>query len=321
MQAHELNMSELHWLMDMLHNIDVGLVVLDKEFNIQVWNGFMENHSGLLPDDVKNKSLFKLFPEIPEQWFLRRAESVNLVKNKSFTIWEQRPYLIRFKNYRPITGVAEFMYQNTTMFPLLSTTGEVSHYCVIIYDVTDVAVSKLAIEKANQVLDMQSKTDGLTQLFNRAHWEDCLRAEYKRWRRSKHPTSMIILDIDHFKRINDSYGHLVGDAVIRDLSKILRDEARETDMVGRYGGEEFTLLLPDTSSVCAHILAERIRRIVEKHSVAVDDFIVKYTVSIGIAQVEEKMDAYEKWIEAADSALYFSKENGRNKITLFDAMP
>ena len=79
--------NELHWLMEMLHNIDVGLVVLDRNYTIQIWNGFMENHSGLLPREVKDKELFALFKEIPKDWFIRKAESVFLLKNKAFLVF------------------------------------------------------------------------------------------------------------------------------------------------------------------------------------------------------------------------------------------
>ncbi len=82
--------NELHWLMEMLHTIDVGLVVLDRQYTIQIWNGFMENHSGLLPREVKGKRVFDLFTEIPQEWFIRKSESVFMLKNKAFTIWEQR---------------------------------------------------------------------------------------------------------------------------------------------------------------------------------------------------------------------------------------
>ncbi len=145
-------LNELHWLMEMLHNIDVGLVVLDKEYKVQIFNGFMENHSGLLPREVKDTCLFDLFAEIPENWFKRKAESVFLLKNKAFTIWEQRPYLFKFNSYRPITGSADFMYQNTTFIPLLSSTGVVTHLCLLVYDVTDNAINKLSLEQANKEL-------------------------------------------------------------------------------------------------------------------------------------------------------------------------
>jgi len=308
--------NELHWLMEMLHTIDVGLAVLDRKYTIQIWNGFMENHSGLLPREVKDKRLFDLFDEIPEDWFKRKAESVFLLKNKAFTIWEQRSYLFKFQNYRPITGTADFMYQNTTFIPLISATGQVTHLCLIVYDVTDNAVHKKDLEQANKELAILSQTDGLTQLFNRTHWENCLKAEYKRWTRSQHASCLVMLDIDHFKNVNDTYGHMVGDEVIRHLSGLIRKHVRETDVSGRYGGEEFTILLADTSIENAQVFAERLRFEVEQAVVKYNDIDLKYTISLGLAEVDKSIGNSDAWIECADAALYKSKESGRNKISL-----
>jgi diguanylate cyclase (GGDEF)-like protein len=309
-------LNELHWLMEMLHSIDVGLVVLNTEYEVQIFNGFMENHSGYFPREVKDKVLFDLFDEIPQEWFKRKAESVFLLKNKAFTIWEQRPYLFRFDSYRPVTGSADFMYQNTTFIPLLSSKGDVTHLCLLVYDVTDAAVHKMSLESVNTELAILSQTDGLTNLFNRTHWENCLQAEYKRWARSQHSSSLVMLDIDHFKHVNDTYGHLVGDEVIRHLSALIREHVRETDISGRYGGEEFTILLSDTSLKNAYVFAERLRREVESAVVKYNDIELKYTISLGIAEVDPSIKNHEAWIECADAALYNSKESGRNKISL-----
>lgn len=309
-------LNELHWLMEMLHNIDVGLVVLDRDYKVQIFNGFMENHSGYLPREVKDKVLFDLFEEIPQEWFERKAEAVFLLKNKAFTIWEQRPFLFKFDSYRPVTGSADYMYQNTTFIPLLSSTGLVSHLCLLVYDVTDTAVHKMSLETVNAELAILSQTDGLTKLFNRTHWENCLQAEYKRWVRSQHASSLVILDIDHFKKVNDTYGHLVGDEVIRHLSALIREHVRETDISGRYGGEEFTILLADTPLKNAYIFAERLRKEVESAVVKYNDIEVNYTISLGVAEIDPSIRNYEAWIECADAALYRSKENGRNKISL-----
>jgi diguanylate cyclase (GGDEF)-like protein len=313
-QTEELN--ELHWMMEMLHTIDVGLVVLDRDYNIQIWNGFMENHSGLLPRDVKGKLLFDLFDEIPEDWFRRKAESVIMLKNKAFTIWEQRSYVFKFNNYRPITGTEDFMYQNTTFIPLMSTTGQVSHVCLLVYDVTDNATNKKELEKVNVDLAIQSQTDGLTQLFNRNHWQRCIQAEFKGYICSQH-SSLVMLDIDDFKSVNDNYGHLVGDDVIRHLAKVIREQLRETDIAGRYGGEEFVILLEDSHAEDSLVFAERLRKIVEESVVIYNDIEIKYTVSIGIAEVESTYTSLSQWLEHADNALYQSKDNGRNKVTIY----
>ncbi|NQZ80990.1 MAG: diguanylate cyclase [Colwellia sp.] len=311
-------LNELHWLMEMLHTIDVGLVVLDRQYKVQIWNGFMENHSGLLPREVKDKILFDLFDEIPKDWFKRKAESVFLLKNRAFTIWEQRPYVFKFQNYRPITGTADFMYQNTTFIPLISATGVVSHLCLIVYDVTDNAVHKQDLERVNSELAILSQTDGLTQLFNRTHWENCLQGEYKRWCRSRSSSSLVMLDIDHFKRVNDSYGHMVGDEVIRHLAGVIREHVRETDISGRYGGEEFVILLADTTAENALVFAERLRKEIAEAIVKYNDIEISYSISLGIAEIDESIKTYETWIECADAALYQSKEEGgRNCVTIY----
>ena len=309
-------LNELHWLMEMLHTIDVGLVVLDRDYRIQIWNGFMENHSGLLPQEAKNNVLFELFDEIPKEWFLRKAESVFMLKNKAFTIWEQRPYVFKFNNYRPITGTAEFMYQNTTFIPLMSTTGEVSHLCLLVYDVTDTAMHKKELQQANANLSILSQIDGLTQLFNRHHWQLCIEAEFKRYCRSKNASSLVMIDIDYFKSINDSYGHLVGDEVICHLSRLIKEYVRETDIAGRYGGEEFVILLADTSADNALIFAERLRKTVENSTVICKEDNIKYKISIGISEICPSCSSVNQWIEYVDIALYQSKENGRNRSTI-----
>ena len=316
MTLEKSQLNEMHWLMEMLHNIDVGLVVLDKEFNIQIFNGFMENHSGLLPRQVKGQLIFDKFKEIPVEWFTRKAESVFLLKNKAFTIWEQRPYLFKFNSYRPVTGSADFMYQNTTFIPLLSSTGEVSHLCLIVYDVTDTAVHKQSLKKANEELSILNQTDTLTQLFNRTHWESCLLAEYKRWGRSQNASSLVMIDIDHFKSINDTYGYIIGDQVISYISGLIRHYVRETDICGRYGADEYMIILSDTQLKNAYVFADRLRKEVADSLISYNNIDVKCTISIGIAEIDENIVSDEAWITCVDAALHRAKEGGRNKISL-----
>ena len=315
----EINLGEFHWMMEMLQNIDVGLVVLDREYRIKVWNSFMANHSGLRPHFAVEKNLFDLFPEIPEEWLRHKGESVFLLKNRAFTIWEQRPFVFKFKNYQPITGTAEFMYQNMTIIPLASVTGEVNHICLIIYDVTDTAVNKQGMAVANSQLEQLSRTDRLTQLNNRGFWEECLVNEFKRFKRTGQNVSLVMFDIDHFKKVNDTYGHQAGDEVIRKVSDILRKNMRETDIAGRYGGEEFAAILVNTDASSAAFFAERLRRGAAKCIVSHDGRDINFTISLGIADLTEDVADHQAWIERADQALYHSKEGGRNQLTVFDA--
>ena len=144
MSGANLELREFHWLTSMLQAIDVGITVLDREFRIQIWNAFMENHSGRRPESVQGRILFDCFPELPEQWLRRKVEPVFQLSSNAFSSWEQRPWLFRFRNYRPITGKEDLMYQNVTFMPLTSLTGEVDHLCILVYDVTDMAISRKA---------------------------------------------------------------------------------------------------------------------------------------------------------------------------------
>ncbi len=318
-EAGKIDIQDLHWLMDMLQSIDVGLVVLDQNYDVQVWNNFMENHSGLSSAQSLGKNLFDLFPDVSKEWFYRKVKSVFMLKSHSFSNWEQRPYLFKFKNYRPITGSTEFMYQDVTFIPLVSTSGEVTQIGLMVYDVTNTAINKRELEKVNKELERLSKTDGLTKLNNRAYWEDCLKNEFLRCKRTGANTSVLMFDIDHFKKVNDTYGHQAGDEVIRVVAQKMMDAIRTTDVAGRYGGEEFGLILPETSSENSLIVAERLRKSIEDTTVIHDGLEIKFTISLGIAEFDAQLDNHTAWLERSDKALYHSKESGRNNSTIYTA--
>ena len=308
--------EDVHWLMDILQNIDVGLVVMDKDYKVELWNSFMQNHSGKAPENVMGRSIFSVFPELSETWFKHKAQSVFVLQNATFTTWEQRPYLFRFPHYRPITGTADHMYQNSTIIPLIDSKGLVEHVCLIVYDVTDTAVNKIAQQQAHQQLQNLSRTDHLTGLYNRGYWELRLIQEFKRHGRYDQPCSLIMLDIDHFKKVNDNYGHTVGDDVIRQVSKAIKEQVRDLDIAGRYGGEEFGIILTNTDANGAATFAERLRMTIEKMVVSSEGQLVKFTISLGIHQLSQDTVDHRAWIEKSDQALYKSKEGGRNRFTV-----
>ncbi|WP_076412021.1 sensor domain-containing diguanylate cyclase [Shewanella sp. UCD-KL12] len=314
-------MNELHWLIDMVQTIEVGLVVLDKNFNIQLWNGFMENHSGVSPNSIKDCNLFEQFEYLPEAWLKQKMESVFLLKNRAFISWEQRPYVFKFKNYRPITGRADFMYQNVTLLPLSSLTGQITHISMIVYDVTDVAINKLQLKAVNERLEHLSQTDGLTQLHNRRHWQICMQKEFDRHARYGDETSLVMFDIDHFKKINDTYGHMAGDKVIQHISHLLKQSLRETDCAGRYGGEEFSVVLAKTNAQDALNFADRLRKKIETTSLVYEGQSIKVTVSMGISDLQAQQENSGQWLSFADQALYEAKEAGRNQCVIYQEKP
>jgi len=318
MAINELEAQSFHWLVNMLESVEVGLVVLDLEFRVQAWNGFMENHSGITASKIRNRVLFEVFPDIPEAWLTRKVDAVALLNTRAFTSWEQRPYLFRFRNTRPITGTEDYMFQNLTVSPLSGTTGQVEKVCLMVYDVTDIATGKRALERANEQLAKLSMTDRLTSLLNRGTWENLVDAEFERYRRYNQATSLVMFDIDFFKKVNDSYGHLAGDVVIKHTATTAKSVLRQSDSIGRYGGEEFGIILPETDAEGARVICERIRESIENSIVQTAAAPIRYTVSVGISQLSDTAKSYMEWMQQADEALYAAKKGGRNRVIVFE---
>jgi diguanylate cyclase (GGDEF)-like protein len=312
--------SNLHWMMQMLQTVEVGLVVIDDAGCIQLWNSFMENHSGIRSTKARDRNLFALFPELPEKWLQRKINSVFTLRSRAYCTWEQRPRLFDFSSFRPLTGKSDKMFQNITMIPLTGTGGDVSHVCILVYDVTDIAMNKQELERANMELARLSRTDRLTNLYNRGYWEECLEQEFHRRKRYSGNAALVMFDIDHFKPVNDTYGHQLGDDVIRMVAHELLVTQRETDIAGRYGGEEFCVLLPDTDAEQALLMAERLRKRIADIAIEVDSEQgdpLNITISLGIAAFDSDLHSHNDWIERADKALYQSKHNGRDRSTVY----
>ena len=309
-------LSRQHWLHDLLSSLEVGIVVLDRDFNVEVWNQFMENHSNLRPSQIVGKSLFQHFPEIEQDWLMLKAEPVFNLKSPVFLIWEQRPYLFKFGCNRPITSELDVMYQNVTLFPLSSLTGNVERMCMLVYDVTDQASSRLNIEGLNNQLTEMSRVDGLTQLYNRRYWQERFQSLYRLAKRRESVNTAIMLDIDHFKAVNDNYGHQAGDKVIQTLARIIKQQVRETDLAGRYGGEEFAINQADANGDGAMQVAERIRKAAEATTVTHEGLSIRFTVSLGLAEFSPAFQNEMQWLDIADQALYEAKESGRNQAIL-----
>ncbi|MHB8765825.1 MAG: sensor domain-containing diguanylate cyclase [Deferrisomatales bacterium] len=161
-------------------------------------------------------------------------------------------------------------------------------------------------------------TDGLTGLANRRVFLDRLAAEAVRSRRYPGGLALILLDVDHFKKVNDTHGHPAGDEVLRRVAQCLRGFARETDLVARYGGEEFAALLPSTDLAGARILAERVRAGIEALAVTWDGKTIPVRASLGVSTLEGEKDTPEALVARADQALYAAKQGGRNRVTAFD---
>ncbi|GFM34086.1 sensor domain-containing diguanylate cyclase [Desulfovibrio subterraneus] len=184
------------------------------------------------------------------------------------------------------------------------------------------AMKHLALALKNAMLYRQMKQhadlDGLTLVHNRRHFDNRLKEEVDRHIRYSHPLSLLILDIDHFKQINDMHGHQAGDTVLKELAALLRSTLRTTDYVARYGGEEFTIILPHTQEEPAAQLAERLRITVADYTFMHEAVRIPITISIGLSSQKESTQLPADLILEADKALYRAKAQGRNKVCMPD---
>ncbi len=171
------------------------------------------------------------------------------------------------------------------------------------------------LEKSQTMLKELAIHDSLTALYNRREFARWLKEEVERSRRFNRPFALLMIDIDHFKRINDLYGHLTGDEVLRVVASLISGEVRSVDTVARYGGEEFVILLPETSEAGSLVTAERICSVIADHSITVDQKeSISLTISIGVAVFPEDATSEDELVAAADQALYTAKRTGRNRV-------
>ncbi|MCF8070082.1 MAG: GGDEF domain-containing protein [Desulfobacterales bacterium] len=179
---------------------------------------------------------------------------------------------------------------------------------------------KIDFDAANErakKLEAEVLTDPLTGINNRRAYDNRIKEEFIRYQRYGHIFSSMIMDIDDFKKINDTYGHFIGDKCLQEVVNKIKPLVRESDFFARFGGEEFVILLPEADSGAAGIVAEKVRQIVEKTEFMYKNEIIRITISIGVTQVKQTDARYESMFDRMDKAVYDAKETGRNKVVTF----
>ncbi|HTA75741.1 MAG TPA: GGDEF domain-containing protein [bacterium] len=170
------------------------------------------------------------------------------------------------------------------------------------------------VRKENRVLFTETQTDPLTGLGNHRYLHEAFKNQYQNRKSDSEAISCLMMDLDFFKRVNDTYGHLFGDEVLKAFSVLIKNTIRPGDIAARFGGEEFVCILPNCKKEEAIKVAERIREVMEKNVLYFKKTPVKITVSVGVATHDGKVTQYQDLIRLADRALYQAKENGRNKV-------
>lgn len=288
--------------------VDIGVVIIDEDYNVVRWNPWMDKFSGVKTSSIEGKPLFEFYPHLKDSpGFIRNTKSVFKFKNVVFMSQKLHRYLFPMHT-RQINSGFEYMQQRCTMGPLHDESGIYRYLYIIVYDVTELAATELENRKLSVI-------DVLTGAYNRRFFENRLREEFERHSRYKRPLSVIVLDIDFFKQVNDTYGHLGGDFILKHFAEKIRSRIRSVDILARYGGEEFCCLLPETPNEEALKLGESIRTIIEESFFDYNGTVIRITVSQGVAELLPESDTPEIFLNRADSALYVSKETGRNKVT------
>jgi len=190
---------------------------------------------------------------------------------------------------------------------------------IFVYLVGQLALQTISDVKDIAILKQESITDALTGLKNRRYFDQRIYEEVALSKRYNLPLSLILMDVDHFKKINDTYGHIIGDEVLSNLSTLVLDIVRDSDIVARYGGEEIAIIAPNTNQAESERLAERLRSKIEKMTVAIvgeTQENVHVTVSLGVCALSHAITDKEALLEEADQALYAAKKDGRNRTVV-----
>jgi len=206
-------------------------------------------------------------------------------------------------------------WESVTITPELDTAGNIIAFSAYKLNITDQKALQEASNElllANERLEKLSVIDTLTQVYNRLKLDSVMQERYSTYQRYNKIFSVVLIDIDFFKDVNDTYGHLAGDETLKSIAKIIQALMRDTDTFGRWGGEEFMIIAQETDSPGAYILAEKIRKAIESYEF---DVVGKKTVSLGVSQIDKEMSILEL-IKKADDALYAAKDTGRNKTVI-----
>lgn len=288
--------------------VDIGIIILDRDLVITDWNKWIQFRSGLSQEEVAGKKITDLYDNLNVSWFLNNSRSVLKFGNYAFFSQKLHNYCIPLKTEGRFRNHFDYMQQNCTLGPLRDEKRRIIGLFLMISDVTE-------ITHYETVLTEMAHTDGLTGIWNRQYFDRRLKEECARNQRFKRDMSILMFDVDHFKKVNDTLGHQYGDFVLKELTSIIKTRIRDIDFLARYGGEEFILLLPETNLKQSMHLAEVLRKLVAEHHFISNGNTMEITISLGVSTICKKTCFLEDLIKQADDALYLSKKRGRNCVS------
>ena len=293
-------------LLTIINLIPVAFFVKDHKSRFFLMNHACEEQWGMSFADLRGTDASQFFPPEQMEQFLSSDRS----------IFEGRKPVEFEETFWSAAKKADRIGY-TFKLPMYDASGNPQYLVCVTLDITDRKLAQAALVASEKKLLVLATTDALTELPNRRQFLARLTEEFARVQRfGNQPCSVLVLDLDRFKRINDTYGHAMGDAVLQHFAQLMRKAFRSIDMAARVGGEEFAVILPGTDLAAARTSAERLREIVAKTPLVQDGKTIPVTVSIGAATIVPSDTEADQTLIRADEALYRAKENGRNQVEM-----
>lgn len=296
-----------------LNTIAIGTIIVDEDLVIEGWNQFMVDHTGVTMTAAIGHRLDDLFRSDRMNVLRRKVGNVLRLGHYEFIDAHVYGHLLPIRCSRSVTADFKYIQQSCVIVPLKSDADAKPRVCISMSDDTHLIIAEQELHRIRAELETANRIDPLTSILNRGTILATFAEELSRAERYERPLSIALLDIDFFKAVNDTHGHLAGDEVLRQVAATLQKLCRASDSVGRYGGEEFVALLPETDEESALLAAERFRRGIEAIGVPWEGETIHPTASFGVLQAPTGSDQ-NALLNAADEALYVAKGAGRNCV-------
>ena len=295
--------DRLRQLSQAVEHSPASIVITDVHGCIEYVNPKFTVMTGFTLDEVRGRTP-------PQMFGLGEARS-EIVTEHSHVIRAGNEWHGEMLNHRK-DGTP--YWEAVSISPIIDSNGVITHFVAVNEDITARREDEEKIQRLNAGLEQLAMTDYLTNLYNRRYFMQRGMEEFKRARRNNQPLALLMMDIDQFKKVNDTHGHEAGDMALQQVAAALKSSLREIDILGRMGGEEFAVLLPNTSMREATVLAERVQKTIAGMSVQIPDTSLTITISIGVAVLTDEMSGIDHVLKNADIAMYQAKSHGGNRV-------
>ncbi len=296
---------DLVFLKQVTDIIDDGFIIIDQDHRILLWNNCIQSYTTISSEQAIGKCLNTLLHRKSEQW---------LTQQISIALKADKPSIKYADIFNAISNARLQTFPEVKAFTLSPGSLGNEYLCLVVNGISSSAQNNLSLHEENKKLKEQLQRDPETQLFTKRYWWQCLTEKFNSSQTLGQTSSIVVFDVDGFKKINDTYGHLAGDEAIKRLSFSIRKMIRNGDLAGRFGGDEFVVILPNTRAQEAHNFAESLRtKIMNLEQTSNQP---QLSISVGVCECTDDMVSEREWFEKADKALYMSKQKGRNQTTV-----